>query len=480
MAMNIGLLTLALPLAAGPAPAPAVVPPAPILFVKVIPPEGAKTTYLPGTPAARAYAEPVTVGMRPGYTYRVAITGLPGHPREVLTPTIEVRGALCLAPPAGNPAHFPVALVLNQEDIDIALGGGMITKVLYLEDPEFAAGIATTADRPLEMRSICEEDALTEARVRGRVVVILRFGERTASMDELAMGTVPGTLLLPGEVMLPAPAAPPFIPWGKFLPFDPILGPKPLVGECLHDGGDSQTPLGIGPDGRVAGLDASDAAIEYTTPAGKRVQPSNRVCLCVPRYAALRVVQVPAGTVLITAPAANHIAKGLALEKLKQPSLQVENLKTPLAMKGRERPSAEVGGQAPLGLEALKGHTQVVANVEGVKETFQLKIPEDVTAYPQCKLMLHKWVEPKTANIGDTVTFFLRYSNPGTKPMTQVAVSDSLTPRLEYIPGTAKSDREAVCTITPNEAGSVVLRWEIAAPVEPGQFGVVSFQAKIR
>src|SRR5262249_49638491 len=60
------------------------------------------------------------------------------------------------------------------------------------------------------------------------------------------------------------------------------------------------------------------------------------------------------------------------------------------------------------------------------------------------------------------------------------AVSDSLTGRLEYISGTAQADREAVFTTQPNEAGSLILRWEIGGQLLPGKSGVGRFQARIR
>ena len=78
------------------------------------------------------------------------------------------------------------------------------------------------------------------------------------------------------------------------------------------------------------------------------------------------------------------------------------------------------------------------------------------------------------------VTFFLKFSNIGGKPITDVAVSDSLTGRLEYIPGSAKSDREAVFVTQDNDAGSLILRWEIRDALPPGQKGIVTFQARVR
>jgi hypothetical protein len=59
-------------------------------------------------------------------------------------------------------------------------------------------------------------------------------------------------------------------------------------------------------------------------------------------------------------------------------------------------------------------------------------------------------------------------------------VSDSLSPRLEYVPGSAQSDRDAVFTTEQNEAGSLILRWEVSGRLAAGQGGVLRFQARVR
>jgi uncharacterized repeat protein (TIGR01451 family) len=99
---------------------------------------------------------------------------------------------------------------------------------------------------------------------------------------------------------------------------------------------------------------------------------------------------------------------------------------------------------------------------------------------PDRPLCLFKWASAQAAQVGDTVTFYLKYSNRGGRPIDDVALSDSLTGRLEYVPGSAKSDRPAVFTTQENEAGSQILRWEVNGRLLPGQSGVVSFQAKVR
>jgi hypothetical protein len=66
------------------------------------------------------------------------------------------------------------------------------------------------------------------------------------------------------------------------------------------------------------------------------------------------------------------------------------------------------------------------------------------------------------------------------QPITDVIVSDSLTTRLEYVWDSSKSDREATFTTQMNEAGSAVLRWQVAGTLQPGQSGVITFQARVR
>ncbi len=94
--------------------------------------------------------------------------------------------------------------------------------------------------------------------------------------------------------------------------------------------------------------------------------------------------------------------------------------------------------------------------------------------------MLVKCADRPAAQPGDVVTFILRYSNHGGKPLTDVAVTDSLSPRLEYVPGSAASDRTAVFTTQDNGAGSVILRWEVSGRLLPGQTGTLRFQARVR
>ena len=119
--------------------------------------------------------------------------------------------------------------------------------------------------------------------------------------------------------------------------------------------------------------------------------------------------------------------------------------------------------------------------VQAEAETRDLTVCcNEVPCPPDKPLVLIKCADRQSAQIGDVVTFVLKYSNQGGQPIADVAVTDSLTTRLEYVPGSAQSDRPAVFTTQQNEAGSLVLRWEITGRLMPGSNGVVRFQARVR
>ena len=59
-------------------------------------------------------------------------------------------------------------------------------------------------------------------------------------------------------------------------------------------------------------------------------------------------------------------------------------------------------------------------------------------------------------------------------------MSDSLAPRFEYVKGSTRTDRDALFTTQPNEAGSAVLRWEFTGALQPHEHGLISFEVRVR
>jgi uncharacterized repeat protein (TIGR01451 family) len=536
------LLTVGLPVLAGGRGIPGTLPvpgSSPLLYVRFTGPKGMRVTFYRGQGAGVSFPAPVTVALRPGYLYRVKLTDLPGHPDMALFPTLEVHSTLALGPKC-PPYEYPAPAVIHDLDIEQVLSGAMLTKVVYLEHPEKAPPKATTADNPLETTLPACKDLWSEAVCRGRPVFTLRMGQRHFEESELAACAVPGTVLLPDEQVLPRPAVPPCLPWSCLALVDPILGPRPPEEECLHDGGDVGLPAGLDNAGRLHGLDPSDTIAEYCDDCGhKRLVCSNRICVCVPRFAVLRTELPPALQECVIGPGGTISLWGQDLLQARVPSLLARQREQMAAMTGRKRPSLAVAKEGLVQLVALQvlnaeeivigpavllgtaevqqltevqrlalkkqiefarvinkreGPRQieagegpaVVARLEGLQiikataETRECEVSCEAPVPPAKPLCLHKWADKQCAQVGDVVTFYLKYSNVGGRPMTEVAVNDSLTGRLEYVPGSAQSSRDAVFTMENNEAGSVILRWEINGRLLPGQYGVVRFQARVR
>jgi uncharacterized repeat protein (TIGR01451 family) len=174
------------------------------------------------------------------------------------------------------------------------------------------------------------------------------------------------------------------------------------------------------------------------------------------------IIQLAAGVVLV-----NRV-----------PPMAVANRTKPVGFVTRLRSALIVnveGVHTFIGLAA----PQIVASASGVRVVSTAVEPEEITNLGD--LIVTKTVEPAgPLHVGDEVTFTLRYRNGTLSPVTDLVLSDSLSGRLEYVPGSAQSDRPMNVTTEPNESGSVAVHFEIPGPVPPGQFGTVKFRARVR
>ncbi len=477
--MNAGLLALLVPLAAAQPPLPPPGTPAPVLAARVVVPAGVRYTLLPGSPLAKSFDAPATFALRPGYVYRIELSGLPNHPTERLYPEVEVRGTL-VPKPRLKYMDYPVALTFSAAELDGAFAGAVVTKVIYLEDPEKAEPVAARPDAPLHIPADTEADAVKAATENGRLVAILRLGGRRPPPEELAAFAVPGTVLLPGVNALAAPAAPPMLPWLAVPLFDPILGPKAAHEECLLDGGDRENRLGIAPRDKLGGLEPTDVGVEFTMGGKRRVTSSNVVCVCSPRFVIRKVEQAPGGLRTASGPEINAQVVARQEFRLREAPMAEIGREKPVGADARIRPQVAVTRVGPAVLDWFT-RPAILAQVEGVRIRGAYVEPEEITSYPGCPLTVTKAVDPPgSVPEGAVVTFTLKYTNTGNKVVSDVVLSDSLSGRLEYLAGSAESDRAANFTAADNEAGSVVVRWELPGKLQPGQGGVVKFKARVR
>ncbi len=476
----LGLVVLGVGTGAAQLPSPQNLPDrskAPLLYVRFPGPPGMRVTVYPGASTLRDFTAPVTLGFRPGYIYRVRLSNLPERPNISLVPTLEVHGSLQLSAPS-NPVNYPAVVVVNPDDVQQVLEGALLTKVHYLEDPQRALAERAQKDQPFEIELPPSRDLMQEARALGRPMLLVRFGNRIFTDTELAREGMPGTILLPGQKALSPPPLPPYLPLitAKFV--DPLAGAKPLSEECLHDGGDHGPRAGFDRNGQIQGVDPEDTVAEYRNSIGQRkIAVSNRVCVCVPRFAVLRHACVLGHSQASTRVTDTQHVQSFSRLQAQVPPLSTSQSETVAATQSRERPS---GTENQIGLS-------VVEQRMGLGYTQGKQLTTDVTA--TCReeprtvdrpLQLTKWTDCKETHLGDVVTFYIRYSNVGGRPINDVAISDSLTGRLEYVAGSSESSRPSNFTTQPNESGSVLLRWEIQGALQPGESGTVRFQARVR
>jgi hypothetical protein len=120
---------------------------------------------------------PVLVGMLIGQVYRLKVTRIPGQEGFEVFPTIELVNRLY--PPPGLERHFPLPIQLTQEELEMALAGRFVTRVVYLEDPHHALPVQDDAGQQRYFEVRFDEDPLRVADRLGRPMAILRMGSRT-------------------------------------------------------------------------------------------------------------------------------------------------------------------------------------------------------------------------------------------------------------------------------------------------------------
>jgi uncharacterized repeat protein (TIGR01451 family) len=450
------------------------------MYVRFTGPKGAKLTVYRGSDKGQTIELPATLGFRPGYAYRLAVSDMDAFPSQAFFPSLDVRGTLALVPKMRN-ADFPAHIHFTEDEFAKVIRGSHIKKVVTLERPDSALPLASKPDEPIEIPLPPGRDPYREAAERGQPLIVYQLGQRTLTPQELAAMAIPGTVLLPGEKVLGAPRVPPLFPWALCPVYDPLHGPRhPSEFVTIWDGGDSGLPAGITRDGKLKGLDPTDTVAEYTDSKGmKKLAVSNRVGLCVPRFLVIK-------TELNMAAQTARQSPGSAQAR-QAPSSSVGQMN--LKEQSQQQTAEALGSKLKLSGVFNTLGTSVTGRVRGVEIKTNLRSTESVQAVatrppqaepPDGPLLIIKWPDKTCVNVGDIVTFYLKYSNTGAQPISNVVVSDSLSPRFEYVKGSTKTDRDAMFTTQANEAGSEVLRWEFTGDLPPREHGLISFQVRVR
>jgi len=482
----------------------------------------------------------ITVGLKRGVGYRLRLTNIPERPGAELFPMIELVGHLHR--PAGiDPGKYPIRVVFNQDDLDDTVDRArLVTKVIYLEDPDQAIPFRMPKDQVFVHSLNPSEPPLTVATALGRPVAIVRIGVRRPSAEEInaggtgdlaldwasSLGMKPCPFLCQGGARCALPCGPVCITSA------PVARPSLPRDEYLCDGGDRGIPATSGSDGRFSGIEPRDAIVRFDIGLGNRSQPrvlpTNIVCIYAPRFAEVRVstgthqnvdiqtsktnkvieTSSQASTAAVAKRLVQNQAAELARNRARASGLnsklragEESDVRGPsgytnevMIASNHQKQAAELARnrQKPtqlkekirlVGIKTAEGPV-VTAVAEGVNEAVKVWGPQDMTGIEtppdRPGLAVVKRVSTNEAEPGDTVTYVIIYRNMGNTPIRTVAIVDSLLPRLEYVKGTSRGVDGTTFTTALNRLGSTELKWQLPGVLMPGATGHVSFQAIVR
>lgn len=145
--------------------------------VRVTLPTTGRVTYFDLSPDRPVTIEaPAQAALLVGRMYRFCLSDLPEFPGADFWPSIELIDRL--HPPAGQVDRFPVAFEFTEEELEMAAAGRLVTKVIYLEQPD-RVPLANLGNGPRITDVEPSRNVLAEADLLGRPVAIVRLGGRT-------------------------------------------------------------------------------------------------------------------------------------------------------------------------------------------------------------------------------------------------------------------------------------------------------------
>lgn len=323
-------------------------------------------------------------------------------------------------------------------------------------------------------------------------------------------------------------------PDGSGLPRTNTIAASPLADlfpdEYLFDGGDRAATAAISSPTR-SGLDSEDTVGSFRDASGNsRTVASNRVAIYAPRFGSVRTTTGLAADTKIdkaagardaaaigslnngTAPQASiaddalvalesrHGADGMMASLPPAQSLNRERpVQSQKADKGRQsrdaaaahtflRKDASVLAQQARNAEAWtrKSFPQIFAATDSPSAIRDVQKTQQTVGVEDQReggvLQLVKLADVQTAQTGDVVRFTIRFRNTGELPLSDVRIVDNLTPRLQYVEGSAAIDEKhpGSVTIDPNGEGSSVLTFTLDGDLEANATGTITFEATVR
>jgi uncharacterized repeat protein (TIGR01451 family) len=346
---------------------------------------------------------------------------------------------------------------------------------------------------------------------------------------------MPGQMNGPMDGSMRPPMGPPGMEGGVPLgaaPVGPWMPPGVLPpwpdDEYLTDGGNSGPLPAVNKQGQTMGLHLEDTVAHYETVDGRTVvEPSNKVAIYAPRFGSVRQVvdaeesdQRNRATGLIepVKPFTPRTSDAIVINRQQTQPLRDTGTHPAELIRSRQSHSTMLTDLGPRqfnnsfrlfenitvirtgvyieseGAVLSKGVNAAIAwthnqsaqvildgtaamsmdKTQKCQETYTIDSPGN------SKLRLIKVASTMFAEPGDEVSFTLRFDNLGTRPLKKVVILDSLSTRLEFVPGSAQCSLKSTFSTQPNEGESLVVRCELSDPLAPGKGGVIRFKCVVR
>lgn len=186
--------------------------------IKFVSPQGMKVTWLgpagyiePGIAAQASY------NFAQGNVYRLRLSGIPTRPGKTYYPTLEITNATPKT--IEFLSHNTVPVGFTDEDFAQVAAGNLVTKAIYLPDPQFADLAVGGAEELVSTKLNPGEDPTVEASRRGTILAVIRLGNidlenpYSPAMDQPPAGGGPmmaPPVMAPNVMpnVMPKPAAP--------------------------------------------------------------------------------------------------------------------------------------------------------------------------------------------------------------------------------------------------------------------------------
>jgi hypothetical protein len=144
--------------------------------VEIKAPAGASISLAVSNAFDDGAAAPRRVGLLIGSVYRLRVTNIPQAEGLEVFPSIEVIDRLYT--PTEQQQRFAVPIELTRDELQMAIDGKFVTRVIYLEDPLRALPVRSDPQAQSWFEVGPGRDPLAVADALGRPVAILRLGGR--------------------------------------------------------------------------------------------------------------------------------------------------------------------------------------------------------------------------------------------------------------------------------------------------------------